>query len=75
MEKYGKTAVFSGRPRPDWGSTARVAMAGLGSIGGGGGGHFARFQNQRLAYMTTDNTGRTDNVQIHVTWSILSHQT
>ena len=29
MEKW----LFSGRLRPDWGNTARAAMAGLGSIG------------------------------------------
>ena len=33
METFGKTAVFSGRIWPDWGSTTRVDMAGLGSIG------------------------------------------
>ena len=33
VEKYGKTAVFSGLLRPDWGNTARAAAAGLGFIG------------------------------------------
>ena len=33
MEKYGKNGRFSGRLRPDWGSTAWAATAGLGSIG------------------------------------------
>ena len=33
MQKYGKTAVFPGGLRPDWGNTTRAAMAGLGSIG------------------------------------------
>ena len=33
MEISGKTAVFSGRIGPDWGSTARADLAGLGSIG------------------------------------------
>ena len=36
LEKYGKmwkNGRFSGRLRPDWGNTARAAMAGLGSIG------------------------------------------
>ena len=35
VEKYGKTAVFSGLLvlRPDWGNTARAATAGLGSKG------------------------------------------
>ena len=28
-----KNSRFSGRLRPDWGNTARAAMAGLGSIG------------------------------------------
>ena len=32
MEKYGKNGRFSGRLWPDWGNTALVAMAGLGSI-------------------------------------------
>ena len=33
VEKYGKNGRFSGRLRPDWGSTARAATAGLGSKG------------------------------------------
>ena len=33
MEKYGKTAVFSVRLRPDWGNTTWAATAGLGSKG------------------------------------------
>ena len=36
LEKYGKiwkNGRFSGRLRPDWGHTTRVATAGLGSIG------------------------------------------
>ena len=31
--KYGKTAVFFGRLRPDWGNTTRVATVRLGSEG------------------------------------------
>ena len=36
LEKYGKfwkNGCFSGRIWPDWGNTAQVDMAGLGSIG------------------------------------------
>ena len=36
LEKCGKiwkNGRFTGRPRPDWGNTTWVAMAGLGSIG------------------------------------------
>ena len=33
VEKYGKTAVFPGGIRPDWGNTTRAATAGLGFIG------------------------------------------
>ena len=33
MAKYGKISRFSRRIWPDWGNTARAAMAGLGSIG------------------------------------------
>ena len=33
VEKYGKNGRFSGRLRPDWGNTARMATAGLGSKG------------------------------------------
>ena len=33
MENFGKMAVFSGRILPDWGNTAWVDMAGLGSKG------------------------------------------
>ena len=33
VEKYEKNGSFSGRLWPDWGNTAWVAMAGLGSIG------------------------------------------
>ena len=33
MQKNGKTAVFAGGLRLDWGNTTWAAMAGLGSIG------------------------------------------
>ena len=33
MEIFWKNGRFSGRIWPDWGNTARVDMAGLGSIG------------------------------------------
>ena len=32
VEKYGKTAVFSGQLGPDWGNTERAATVGLGSM-------------------------------------------